>query len=640
MCGINGIFAYRAGAPLPGEADCLAVRDAMRTRGPDGKGFYRDASGRCLLGHRRLAIIDLSEAGIQPMSAGGLTITFNGEIYNYRALREELELGGARFKTATDTEVLLQLFLRDGPEMVHRLRGMFAFAIWDSRVETLFLARDPHGIKPLYYSDDGKRFRFASSVRALCRDGGISRDVEPAALLGFLAWGSVPEPLTMYRAVRALPAGSTLTVTPAGVRGPQCYWAVPEVYSKASPFESPSGLRATNHLPGAFLHAECRPQPAAIRDALLDSVRAHLVADVPVGVFLSSGIDSAVLLALAAEVHSAPLRAVTLAFAEFKGTPQDEAPLAREVASRYGAEHSVVELSAEVVRASMQDFLSAMDQPSVDGLNTYWVSKAAHESGLKAVLSGLGGDELVGGYASFRLYPRLRRLALARRIPGFAEGTNLLGRFVPGRRESKLRRLGSALASRASTFQLIRGLFTPEEIRELVHPDIWEAGHGVTGIMSTVERALKNVQLDAVQEVAIAEQCTYMRNQLLRDADWASMKHSLEVRLPLVDRPLTESLGPALVRARSGGKRMLAQALRKPLPDSVLRRRKTGFALPMQQWIAEDIGTGSQLSPPRELLHPDGREVVDRIYAGVPTARTHWSRPWALHCLASWLAMT
>jgi asparagine synthase (glutamine-hydrolysing) len=173
-----------------------------------------------------------------------------------------------------------------------------------------------------------------------------------------------------------------------------------------------------------------------------------------------------------------------------------------------------------------------------------------------------------------------------------------------------------------------------------VHPDIWEAGYGVTGIMSTVEGALKDAQLDAVQEVAVAEQCTYMRNQLLRDADWASMKHSLEVRLPLVDRPLTELLGPALPRSRSGGKRTLAQALRKPLPDSVLQRRKTGFALPMQQWVAEDIAAGKLLSPSRELLSPDARAAVGRLHAGVPGCRIHWSRPWALHCLASWLRMS
>src|SRR5262249_49508899 len=213
MCAINGIFVYRDGAPPPSEVDCVAVRDAMRERGPDGEGCFGDASGRCVLGHRRLAIVDLSEAGIQPMSAAGLTITFNGEIYNYRALRSEIEASGSRFKTATDTEVLLHLYLREGPQMVHRLRGMFAFAVWDSCSETLFLARDPHGIKPLYYSDDGKSFRFASSLRALCLDPAILREIDPTALLGFLGWGSVPEPLTMYRQVRALPAGSTLAVT-------------------------------------------------------------------------------------------------------------------------------------------------------------------------------------------------------------------------------------------------------------------------------------------------------------------------------------------------------------------------------------------------------------------------------------------
>jgi asparagine synthase (glutamine-hydrolysing) len=620
VCGINGIFAYRVSAPLPQEDDCLAVRDAMRERGPDGAGLFRDGSGRCLLGHRRLAIIDLSDAGAQPMTVDGLTISFNGEIYNYRELRAELEATGVRFRTATDTEVLLHLFRRDGPDLVRRIRGMFAFALWDSKESRLFLARDPHGIKPLYYVDDGATFRFASSVRALCSGGGFSRQVDPTAMLGFLGWGSVPEPLTMYRAVRALPAGSTLEVTAFGLDGPRRYWSVPEVYSKGSPASE--------------------LQPDSIRSSLLDSVRAHLVADVPVGVFLSSGIDSSVLLALISEVHSEPIRAVTLAFAEFKGTPQDEAPLAHEVALRYGAEHSVVELSAGAIRASMEDFLSAMDQPTVDGLNIYWVSKAVRETGLKAALSGLGGDELVGGYGSIRLYPRLRRLAVAHRIPGFAGGANLLGRFAPGRRQNKLRSLGSALASRASTFQLVRGLFTPEEIQEIVHPDIWETGHGVKGIMSPVDAVLKNVQLDAAREVTIAEQCTYMRNQLLRDADWASMKHSLEVRLPLVDRLLTESLALAPPRPGSLGKMVLAQSVREPLPDSVLRRPKTGFALPMQQWIADDIRAGELLSPSLELLRPDGRSTLERLYSGVPSGRIHWSRPWALHCLASWLQTT
>jgi asparagine synthase (glutamine-hydrolysing) len=618
LCGINGIFAYRDRAPLPKESECLTVRAAMRERGPDGEGFYRDDLGRCLLGHRRLAIIDLSEAGAQPMMIAGRTITFNGEIYNYEVLREELEGAGVRFRTASDTEVLLQLFLRDGPAMVQRLRGMFAFALWDSNSKSLLLARDPHGVKPLYYADDGSCFRFASSVRALRKGGGFSSNLDPAAILGFLGWGSVPEPLTMYRAVRTLPAGSTLLVTPDGLRGPERYWSVPDLYSEpaSSADETDDDL---------------------VRQNLLDSVRAHLVADVPVGVFLSSGIDSSVLLGLASEVHPEPVYAVTLSFNEFKGTPQDEAPLAREVALQYGARHSVVELSAATVRSSMQDFLSAMDQPTVDGLNVYWVSKAVRETGLKAALSGLGGDELFGGYNSFRIYPRLRRLAIARGIPGFTQGAKLISQLGSTRREGKFRSLGSALTSRASTFQLVRGLFTPHEIQQLVHPELWENGHGASAIMWPVESLLKNKELDPRREVAVAEQCIYMRNQLLRDADWASMKHGLEVRVPLVDRQLSEALAVRLTFSGRKGKGLLAQSLRKALPDSVLHRGKTGFALPMQQWVSEEISASIVSSLPSRLLHPDAGKVIKQLQFGVTRSTVHWSRVWALHCLARWI---
>lgn len=617
MCGINGIFAYRESAPLPKETECLAVRDAMRQRGPDGEGLYRDRSGRCLLGHRRLAIIDLSETGAQPMTVAGLSVTFNGEIYNYRTLRKELEETGARFTTASDTEVLVHLFLREGPAMVQRLRGMFAFALWNSRSKALFLARDPHGIKPLYYADDGECFRFASSVRALCAGGGISLDLDPTATLGFLGWGSIPEPLTMYRAVRALPAGSTIEVSAAGLHGPETFWSVPDLYSKE--------LASPDQVSGEF-----------VRERLLDSVRAHLVADVPVGVFLSSGIDSSVLVGLAAEIHPEPVQAVTLAFPEFRGMPEDESPLARKVALHYGARHTVVELSAEEVRHSMRDFLSAMDQPTVDGLNVYWVSKAVRESGLKAAICGVGGDELFGGYSSFRTYPRLRRLAMARGIPGFTRGTQLLSRFGSSRRQAKLHSLRGALASRAGTFQLVRGLFTPDEIQALVHPDIWENGHGIRAIMWPAENVLGQDHLDPWGEVAVAEQCLYMRNQLLRDADWASMRHGLEVRVPLVDRPLSESLAVALAASNSKGKAFLARSVRSPLPEAILRRKKTGFTLPMRQWVSEDIRAG-RMTAPLDLLQPQASQAIAKLYAGISEGTVHWSRAWALHCLAQWL---
>jgi len=283
--------------------------------------------------------------------------------------------------------------------------------------------------------------------------------------------------------------------------------------------------------------------------------------------------------------------------------------------------------------------MTAMDQPTVDGLNTYWVSKAAHDAGLKAVLSGLGGDELFGGYTSFRSYPRLRRLAFVSRIPGFAQSARFLSLLAPGRQRAKIRSLGDALSSPGSTFQLVRGLFTPQQVRELIHPDVWEAAQGRNAIICPAEKVMRNHHIEPWCEVAVAEQSLYMRNQLLRDADWTSMKHSLEVRVPLVDRKLGESLAARLA-SQSRGKVLLARSLRTPLPEAILRRRKTGFALPMQEWIARDIRAGTTILPPAKLLHPRASVVIDRLHAGILRGEIHWSRGWALHCLGSWLQTT
>jgi asparagine synthase (glutamine-hydrolysing) len=235
------------------------------------------------------------------------------------------------------------------------------------------------------------------------------------------------------------------------------------------------------------------------------------------------------------------------------------------------------------------------------------------------------------------MYPRLRRLAMASSIPGFTQGAKLISQLGSTRRGAKIRSLGSALTSRASTFQLIRGLFTPHEIQQLVHPDVWENGRGASAIMWPVENLLKNGELDPWREVAVAEQCIYMRNQLLRDADWASMKHGLEVRVPLVDRQLSEALAVRLARTRSEGKALLAQSLRKALPDSVLHRRKTGFALPMQQWVSEEIEAGRIRSPSQRFLHPAAAAFIEQLHNEVTTGTIHWSRAWALHCLARWI---
>jgi asparagine synthase (glutamine-hydrolysing) len=614
MCAITGLYAFAPSAPAPRPEDCAAIRDAMACRGPDGEGLYRDPGGRLVLGHRRLSIIDLSDSAAQPMSSadGGTWIVFNGEIYNHGELREAAERQGRRFRTRSDTEVLLDLYAQEGASMVGRLRGMFAFAVWDRLARALTLARDPHGVKPLYYASDGGTFRFASSVRALAGNGGVSRAVDPEGLLGFLAWGSVPEPRTLFRGVQALPAGCTLRVEEGRAGPPRRYWSVADVYAPAPERIAPGEV------------------DRRVERAVAESVRLHLVSDVPVGAFLSGGVDSGALVGLAAAVQREPIRTVTLAFEEFRGRADDESPDAEAVARLYGTSHTTVTASRTDAVSGLDDFLRAMDQPSVDGLNVYWASWAVRQAGLKVALSGLGGDELFGGYPSFRSYPLLRRAAPLARVPGAGFLISGLARAVAPRRREKARALDRALARPESSYHLVRGLFTPGEIRRLLAPELWEAGGGEAAIELPVTEALFPFPAGTWAEVATAEQSLYMRNQLLRDADWASMAHSLEVRVPLVSAPLTEEIGPMLAAWRGRlGKAPLARAPRPPLPERILRRPKTGFTLPLQRWIGDGWSAERPPELPRWLLARDGTRAVAGLFEGVAGGRVHWSRAWA-----------
>ena len=375
MCGIAAIFAYSPDAPPVDRAELLRIREQMVNRGPDGSGQWYSADGRVGLAHRRLAIIDLSADGAQPMASadGRLVITFNGEIYNYRELRSQLETKGYVFRSNSDTEVLLQMFAEYGPAMLHELRGMYAFAIWDNRDNSLFLARDPFGIKPLYYADDGRTIRVASQVKALLAGGGVDTSPEPAGHVGFFLWGSVPEPYTLYRGIRSLPPGSWLCA------------------GKDSSHRSPFTIHEFCSIPREMAQAAeqavdlTRGQRAErLRDAMLDTVSHHLVGDVPVGVFLSSGLDSTTLAALTAEITPGSLRTVTLGFKEFAGTSNDEVPMAEQVARMFGAQHRTITVERSDFQAEMSHLLDAMDQPSTDGVNSYFVCKAAAQARLPA----------------------------------------------------------------------------------------------------------------------------------------------------------------------------------------------------------------------------------------------------------------
>src|SRR5207248_3823866 len=392
MCGIAGIHAYLDVAPSVDRSELGRMNLRMAARGPDGSGDWLSHDGRVGFTHRRLAIIDLSERGAQPMHSadGALTITFNGEIYNYRELKAELEAKGRVFRSDSDTEVMLQLYEERGPAMVEALRGMFAFGLWDSRQRRLVLARDPLGIKPLYYADDGWTLRFASQAKALLAGGAVSRDPDPAGIVGFHLLGSVPEPFTVWQGIRSVPAGATMVVDATGPQAPRQYYSVARSLAQRAGEAKADVARAR----------------AAMSAAVHDSVRHHLVADVPVAVFLSAGLDSGALLGTMAELGARDTLAVTLAFEEFRGAPLDETPLAAEVAARYGARHVVRTVDRAEFAPDLPAIFDAMDLPTIDGINTWFVAKAAHEAGIKVALSGLGADECFGGYPSFADVPR------------------------------------------------------------------------------------------------------------------------------------------------------------------------------------------------------------------------------------------
>jgi len=558
MCGINGILRLCPEAPPLALDELRRTRDAMTRRGPDGSGEWLSPDGLLALGHRRLAIIDLSPTGAQPMTScdGRHVLVFNGEIYNYRELRAELAAQGAKLRTESDSEVILELFAQEGRAALSRLRGMYALAIWDGTERRLTLARDPYGIKPLYYASDGRTLRFASQVRALEAGGGVSREISPAGVVGFYLWGSVPEPHTLRREVRAVPAGSTLEIVGGAV---------------GEPLPLPEPKRR-----------EERPD---IAKSLDDSVRAHLVSDVPVGVFLSAGLDSALIAALARRASPEPLQTFTLAFAPFAGTAQDEAPLAAEIARALGTRHLERRVDPDEFRRLWDEHLDAMDQPSIDGFNTYLVSKLAHEAGLKVALSGLGGDELFGSYPSFRDVPRWNAFArAAAKLPGAASAWSGLARSSSRPKLRGLLRYGESLPG---AYFLRRGLFLPEELPALLGDDLAREGLAAYDPIADAARALgDSAARDPWLAVHHLESAMYLRNQLLRDSDWASLAHSLELRVPLVDDRLRRELAALNFEpARSRGKAEVVRRAAPELPAAVFARRKSGFAVPVGEWI-------------------------------------------------------
>ncbi|MEM7429743.1 MAG: asparagine synthase (glutamine-hydrolyzing) [Pseudomonadota bacterium] len=570
MCGIAGIALHHDARTERAEEAVRSMCMHMARRGPDAQRVVSLDEGRTVLGHRRLAIVDLAARADQPMQTrdGRFTLTYNGEIYNFLELRSELEEQGAKFVTHSDTEVLLELYRRDGAAMLARLRGMFAFAIWDAEERELFAARDAYGIKPLYIAELDGGVAFASQVKTLLASGLVSKAQDPAGLAGFYLWGHVPEPWTLYSSICAVPAGHWLTVQDGKVTQTRCWhriarhWQVPAKSCSAEELQ------------------------ARVTQEVERSVEAHLTADVPVSVFLSGGIDSG-----AVSGHAAALgtetEGITIGFAEFAGRKEDEVPVARELAAHFSLPQRVRMVSRAEFEQDLPLILDAMDQPSVDGVNTWFASKAAAEAGYKVVLSGVGGDELFYGYRSFRNIPKLARIGrMAGRVPGLSA---LMRPAMQGaarlKRHPKLAAITDYWQSEHQLHSLQRGLFLPHELPELMGAD--EAAYGLealTGVTPPKGR-------DGAATVGLLESTRYLRNQLLRDSDWASMAHSLELRTPLVDTGLLSGLAPYSAQFTEGrGKALLANSPQPPLPEHIANRRKTGFSVPMVRWLAEAAG--------------------------------------------------
>jgi asparagine synthase (glutamine-hydrolysing) len=630
MCGVVGA----AGRIGPDTIDTVVrMNDAQAHRGPDGEGTWSSGPGegfQVALGHRRLAIIDLSPAGAQPMHdpETGCVLVFNGEIYNYRALRDELAARGDRFRSTSDTEVILRAYAAWGLQAVSRFRGIFAFALWDPRIRALHLVRDPMGIKPLYWTVRGRTVYFASELRALLA-GGADRRLDPGGVASFLWHGFVRGPQTIIDGIRLVPAASHLTLTSDALTPePVVYWRLPAA-------------------------VEGRISAEELTETLRDTVRMQLISDVPLGVFLSGGVDSSAVAALAAEVAGGAVKTFNIGFDE----PElDESRYAAQVARALGTEHRALRVSEDDFRAQLPQALDAIDQPTFDAINTYLVSRAVRNAGMTVALAGTGGDELFGGYRSFVDLPRAARVPALPAMVGTAVhavagavtvGALAVGEVPPQTRWGKLADVITSGGNLVELYQSAYALFSSELYQRLAAPVAARARlrHGLTEEQLAEARALTDGQ-HPLHTVSLLELGSFIRERLLRDTDTASMAVSLEARVPLLDHVVIEAVAGLRQEERFfplGRKELLKRAALGRLDRSIFDRPKSGFVLPIDAWCRRGLRDGMD-----ELFHDEalcGRAGVDfratvalwrSFQAGRPGI--YWSRVWAIFVLLHWCA--
>lgn len=631
MCGIAGILAKPA---LVNDKMLTAMAASLAHRGPDDQGtqiLHPPGSGDLAVGlvHRRLSVIDLSPAGHQPMSdeRSGNWVVYNGEIYNHQELRRELESLGHVFRSRSDTEVILKAYAQYGTACVERLRGMFAFAIWDAQACRFFLAVDRFGIKPLYVCRREGLFAFSSEIRTLLRSGLVPKEVEPRAVETFLAYGAVQAPLTMVKDVVAMLPGQFM------------------VHSA----KSRETTRSTYWQPARAACADVprsrREVVAKTREILADSVTGHLVSDVPVGLFLSGGIDSSAIVALANSRPDGALQSFSVDFAEERYSEQKYSD---RVATRYCRRHTRIRIAEQDLVGFLPEALEAMDQPTIDGINVYAISRAVRQAGIKVVLSGQGGDEIFGGYPAFRHVPKilavqsvLRHFPRALRSSAATLADVLLRQRWIG---SKIAQLIRSDPDMLTTYLTYRQVFNPPSRERLLHRR--DTSGTVNGVPAEIAEEM-NAQmrgLDPFDCVSLLEMRLFMANTLLRDGDFMSMSHGLEIRVPLLDHRIAEFVfgTPSSMKSPRGvSKRLLVEAVSDLLPREILHRRKMGFMFPWNLWLRQRLRpriqqTLDEFPEDNGLgLHMAGcRAVWEKFLHG--ERGVTWPRVWAIYVLLSW----
>ncbi len=573
MCGIAGVLAPNLDASQREQAVTRMIR-AQHHRGPDDQGLY--SQGPVTIGMARLAIIDPAN-GRQPMHSadGRFTIVFNGAIYNYRELQAELRAEGWQFRTNCDTEVLLAAFALRGAACLPRLRGMFAFAIWDKEKQTLFAARGPLGIKPFYYARlPNGGLLFGSELNVLLASGLVERAIDLSAVGEYLARFSIPAPRTLYQGLQNLPPGHSLEVLPNGRLKTEVWWTMP--------LPSQPAIRSLNY--SDFVYG--------LRAQLEDTIRAHQVADVPVGAFLSGGMDSSAIVGLMARTGVSHLKTFSLIFDE---PGFSEAESARLAAETFGTEHHEYLLTGAQLAKDLPRILATFDQPTGDGINTYYASQMARAGGVTVALSGLGGDELFGSYPSFRDLPRLNTiLPWWRKFP-----QGLQKRIVKGlrsRADARALKLADFLASARDLHELasLQRRVLPEAVRlSLLSPEARAHAERLGPHHPMLDQFAGDlIGADAFQIISAWELRTYMADVLLRDSDVFSMAHSLELRVPFVDPVLLGWLWPQPAHFKHDPqhpKRALADAVADIVPAAIRNRQKKGFALPFGAWMRREL---------------------------------------------------